>query len=156
MLDKIPAYAQGVAEALMAAGEVWIVGSEARALQMGLEVGNAKDVDLIVSRSTFGLVRAALNPWNDQISKNTFNGWKVTDPNGGPFALDDSVPTSDKAVDVWLDDVGSYLSEVPMPKHGVAISLNTGRILMTSHYADDPSGEGRIPGLCRVATGGAS
>lgn len=91
--------------------EAYLVGGGARHV-LAKEPGEPRDWDVVVTRDfPLSLQR---HFWRE----NSFGGRKYVN----------------LSLDVWRDDIGCYLREVPRGKDGVAIHLETGAVLTTKEF----------------------
>ncbi len=136
-LSKIPCEVRNA----MSLYDPWIVGGGARYV-VGLSDNTPKDYDFVIpkgedeARFERDLRNKKFAEWEDAIDSDTgyrFEPWATSTSMGGHRL----VISKELTLDVWFDDVATYLAEVPTVWDGLAIRLSSGAMVVSSELAQE-------------------
>ncbi len=104
--------------------DCWLVGGGARYV-VGVSITEPKDYDIILP-SNAAIACVIRRCYERSISvggTTTFGGSRII--------------VEGHSLDFWEDDIGKFLSQVPVSTDGLAVHLGSGCIIMTSEFAED-------------------
>lgn len=119
----------------------WLVGGAARYV-VGLTAEAPKDYDLVISNkedeSHFlkDVANEIFGTWGDSIDSDSgyvFEAWPLKTSMGGHRIE----MGEDLIMDIWFDDIPTYLAEVPTVWDALAIRLNTGAVIVSGELAQE-------------------